>query len=91
MAYEETALRTALEIDQERLSTVTLPLEANALGRALSQLKLAAQGVRVVALRRSNGRSIDPASDPALEDGDTLVLSGRPEPLAMAEEILLKG
>jgi CPA2 family monovalent cation:H+ antiporter-2 len=82
---------TATEIDQERLATVTLPLDADSLGRALSQLKLAAQGVRVVALRRSNGRSVDPESDPALEDGDTLVLSGRPEPLALAEEILLKG
>jgi CPA2 family monovalent cation:H+ antiporter-2 len=77
--------------DQERLSTVTLPLGARALGRALSQLRLAAEGVRVVSLRRSNGRTIDPATDPALEDGDTLVLSGRPETLALAEEILLKG
>lgn len=77
--------------DQERLATVTLPMGANALGRALSQLRLAAEEVRVVSLRRSNGRTVDPASDPALEDGDTLVLSGRPEPLALAEEILLKG
>ena len=49
------------------------------------------QGVRVVSLRRSNGRNVDPATDPPLQDGDTLVLSGRPETLALAEEILLKG
>ncbi len=79
------------EGEQERLSTVTLPLGASALGRALSQLRLGLQGVRVVSLRRSNGRTIDPATDPALEDGDTLVLLGRPEPLANAEELLLKG
>jgi monovalent cation:H+ antiporter-2, CPA2 family len=77
--------------EQERLATVTLPLGAHALGRALSQLRLAAEGVRVVSLRRGNGRTIDPTGDPLLEDGDTLVLSGRPEPLALAEEILLKG
>jgi monovalent cation:H+ antiporter-2, CPA2 family len=77
--------------EQERLSTVTLPMGAHALGRALSQLRLAAEGVRVVSLRRSNGRTIDPGGDLVLEDGDTLVLSGRPEPLALAEEILLKG
>jgi len=77
--------------EQERLATVTLPLGARAPGRALSQLRLAAQGVRVVSLRRSSGRVVDPATDPALEDGDTLVLSGRPEPLALAEELLLKG
>jgi CPA2 family monovalent cation:H+ antiporter-2 len=79
------------EREQERLSTVTLPMGASALGRVISQLRLPAQDVRVVSLRRSNGRTVDPASDPALEDGDTLVLSGRPEPLALAEEILLKG
>jgi CPA2 family monovalent cation:H+ antiporter-2 len=82
---------SAQELEQERLSTVTLPLGASALGRALSQLRLAGQGVRVVSLRRSNGRNVDPSSDPALQDGDTLVLSGRPEPLAMAEELLLRG
>ncbi len=77
--------------EQERLASVTLPPQAQALGRALSQLALSGQGVRVVSLRRSNGRVVDPASDPGLEDGDTLVLSGRPEPLALAEEMLLKG
>lgn len=79
------------EMEQERLATVTLPLGAHALGAALSQLRLAGAGVQVVSLRRGNGRIVDPASDPALEDGDTLVLSGRPEPLARAEELLLKG
>src|SRR4051812_32617626 len=82
---------TAQELEQERLSTVTLPMAAAALGRALSQLRLDREGVRVVSLRRANGRTIDPTSDPALQDGDTLVLSGRPEPLALAEELLLKG
>jgi CPA2 family monovalent cation:H+ antiporter-2 len=82
---------TAQEVEQERLSTFTLPLGAGTLGRALSQLRLAAQGVRVVSLRRGNGRVVDPATDPVLEDGDTLVLSGRPERLALAEEMLLEG
>jgi len=82
---------TSEELEQERLATITLPLGARALGRALSAFALHAQGVRVVALRRSNGHTVDPDSDPTLQDGDTLVLSGRPEPLAMAEEILLQG
>ena len=50
-----------------------------------------AAGVRVVSLRRGNGGRLDPDSDPQLRDGDTLVLSGRPEPLALAEERLLSG
>jgi len=82
---------TAQELEQERLATVTLPMAASALGRVLSQLRLDREGVRVVSLRRSNGRTIDPATDPSLQDGDTLVLSGRPEPLALAEDLLLKG
>ena len=79
------------EREHERLATVTLPLGADALGRALSQLALPALGVRVVSLRRGNGSKLDPEADPRLEDGDTLVLSGRPEPLAIAERRLLTG
>jgi len=82
---------TVNELETERLTTVTLPLGARSLGRALSQLALQALEVRVVSLRRSNGKPVDPGVDPALEDGDTLVLSGRPETLAVAEEKLLRG
>ena len=82
---------TVLELDNERLATLTLPFGARAVGRALSHYALHAMGVRVVSLRRSSGRAADPETDPALEDGDTLVLSGRAEPLAIAEEKLMKG
>jgi monovalent cation:H+ antiporter-2, CPA2 family len=82
---------TVDDLHNERLTTVTLPLGARSLGRALSQMALHATGVRVVSLRRSNGKAIDPETDPPLADGDTLVLSGRPEPLAVAEEKLLRG
>jgi monovalent cation:H+ antiporter-2, CPA2 family len=79
------------ELENERLTTITLPFGAGSLGHALSQLALQALGVRVVSLRRSSGKPIDPDSDPPLEDGDTLVLSGRPDTLAVAEEKLLRG
>ncbi|HUR90418.1 MAG TPA: monovalent cation:proton antiporter-2 (CPA2) family protein [Ramlibacter sp.] len=82
---------TADEIDQERLSTVTLTQDAASRGRALSQLALQAIGVRVVSRRRPDGKPVDPGADAPLEDGDTLVLSGRPEVLAIAEEKLLRG
>jgi CPA2 family monovalent cation:H+ antiporter-2 len=83
--------QTVDDLEQERLSTLTLPFGTRALGRTLSHFALHALGVRVVSLRRGNGKAIDPETDPALEDGDTLVLSGRPETLAVAEEKLLKG
>jgi CPA2 family monovalent cation:H+ antiporter-2 len=82
---------TVDELQNERLATVTLPFGAGSLGRALSQMALHAMGVRVVSLRRSSGKPVDPDSDPPLADGDTLVLSGRPETLAVAEEKLLRG
>jgi CPA2 family monovalent cation:H+ antiporter-2 len=82
---------TVDELHYERLSTVTVPFGAGSLGRTLSQLALPVLGVRVVSLRRGSGKPIDPEQDPALEDGDTLVLSGRAETLAMAEEKLLRG
>jgi CPA2 family monovalent cation:H+ antiporter-2 len=82
---------TVNEMHNERLSTVTLPSAAGSLGSALSQLALQALGVRVVSLRRGDGKTVDPETDPSLADGDTLVLSGRPETLALAEDKLLRG
>ncbi len=82
---------TADDQQNERLSTVTLPSGSGSLGQALSRMALPDVDVRVVSLRRSNGQSVDPGADPPLEDGDTLVLSGRPETLAVAEEKLLRG
>ncbi|MBC7602957.1 MAG: cation:proton antiporter [Ramlibacter sp.] len=82
---------TADELHTERLATVTLPYGAGSLGRSVSHFALHAMGVRVVSLRRTNGKTADPETDPLLEDGDTLVLSGKPETLAIAEQKLLRG
>jgi CPA2 family monovalent cation:H+ antiporter-2 len=79
---------TIEQLGNERLSTVTLSAGAGALGQRLSGIEL---GVRVVSLRRANGKPVDAAQDPELADGDTLVLSGRSEQLAIAEERLLRG
>jgi CPA2 family monovalent cation:H+ antiporter-2 len=79
------------DIEQERLATVTLPKEAGAVGRVIDQLAFNTIGVRIVSRRSPDGRNIDPGDDAPLADGDTLVLSGRPETLAIAEERLLQG
>jgi CPA2 family monovalent cation:H+ antiporter-2 len=75
----------------ERLSTFTLPLGAKAAKRPLSDFPLHAMGVRVVSLLRSNGKPCPVTEAAVLEDGDTLVLSGKAEALALAEIHLLKG
>ena len=79
------------EIENERLGSITLPHEARAVGQSLEQLALGATGVRVISLRRSNGRSVALDDAPVLASGDTLVLSGRAETMARAEELLLQG
>lgn len=77
------------ELDCERLANVTLPAHASCLGQTLSHLALAAHGVHAVGLRRQNGESITPEPTTLLESGDTLVLSGKPQDLALVEAALL--
>ena len=79
------------EIDHERLSTVTLPAGGRNVGRTLDSLALHAMGVRVVSLRRANGRAQSLQDDTALEGGDSVVISGKAPALALAEEKLLSG
>ncbi len=82
---------TVNELDQERLSTVTLPADIKSAGTPLGLLARHTDGVRVVSLRRSNGKTLQASETTLLQGGDTLVLSGKPEALAMAEERLLSG
>jgi CPA2 family monovalent cation:H+ antiporter-2 len=81
---------TVQELDQERLVTLTLPPGLRVVGQALGEQALHAVGVRVVHLRRADGQIM--AADDALilQSGDTLVLSGLPPALALAEEKLLR-
>jgi CPA2 family monovalent cation:H+ antiporter-2 len=79
------------EREQERLATVTLPVGSRHAGKRLDHFALHAMGVRVLNLRRSSGKAAPIGDDLALEGGDTLVLSGRPEGLAVAEQRLLGG
>ena len=80
---------TADELEQERLCTVTLPSGIASVGRPLDTLALRKAGVRVVSLRRGNGKTLESVQNAVLEEGDTLVLSGKPEALAIAEKVLV--
>ena len=82
---------TVDELQQDRLASVTLPLSAKSVGKTLGALALHALGVRVVSIRRLNGKVVNPVEDPLFESGDTLVLSGKAETLAVAEQKLLRG
>ncbi|MET3516900.1 CPA2 family monovalent cation:H+ antiporter-2 [Pseudacidovorax sp. 1753] len=79
------------DLEQERLDSFTLQTGSRWVGQALARLGLSDAGVRVVGLRRSHGRTMEPEEDTVLEPGDTLVLSGLPGPLATATERLQRG
>ncbi|MDE2093754.1 MAG: cation:proton antiporter [Burkholderiales bacterium] len=80
---------TADELQTARLLSITLPEVGAHLGQTLAALALQAVGVTVVSVRRAGGAVTKPDDALVLAAGDTLVLSGRPEPLALAEARLL--
>ena len=75
--------------EQPRLRTLTLPPGAAAIGRVLQQLPL--HGALALQVRRADGRVVQPDSQLVLAEGDTVVLSGSPQQLALAEDALLGG
>jgi CPA2 family monovalent cation:H+ antiporter-2 len=82
---------TVDEIDQERLSSITMPPALRPGPVLLRDVGLGNVAVQVMSLRRSDGSMLTPQEDSLIEAGDTLVLSGTPEALALAEEMLLRG
>ena len=69
--------------------SVTLPPGAKCLGSTLGDQALAVLEVNVASVRQAGGRVIEPDDALVLRAGDTLVLSGLPEALAVAEKKLL--
>jgi monovalent cation:H+ antiporter-2, CPA2 family len=80
---------TADELQSTRLLSVTLPAAGACIGHPLADQALHAVGVTVVSVRRASGAVTKPDDSLPLAAGDTLVLSGLPEPLALAESKLL--
>ena len=75
---------TVDELEQARLLSVTLPAGQRQPSTARSaSRRWPACGVSVVSLRRASGAVLQPNDSLALAGGDTLVLSGLPERLAL--------
>jgi CPA2 family monovalent cation:H+ antiporter-2 len=75
---------------QPRLHSVLLGDRSRAIGRGLAELGLDGL-VEVTGVRRKGARSERPDTNWRFEAGDVVVLLGRPENLAVAEERLLGG
>jgi CPA2 family monovalent cation:H+ antiporter-2 len=82
---------TVQELSQARLKSVTLPEASRCVGQTLDAQALHAVGVSVVSVKRMHGGVSVPGPEHRLEGGDTLVLSGLPEALALAEDKLMRG
>jgi monovalent cation:H+ antiporter-2, CPA2 family len=80
---------TVDELHTARLLSVTLPAAGSHLGQTLGDQALHAVGVTVVSVRHAAGAVTVADDSLVLAAGDTLVLSGLPEPLALAESKLL--
>ena len=77
------------DLGNMRLHSVTLTTVCGCVGQTLGDQALHAVGVTVASVRRASGAVTRPEDDLVLAVGDTLVLSGLPEPLARAEDKLL--
>jgi monovalent cation:H+ antiporter-2, CPA2 family len=89
---------TADEIDHVRLASITLSERDQAVNKQFIQIVNALKDVQVISLKRKNGQQITSSDahtfasvDSVLDTGDTLVLSGKPEALDLAEKQLVNG
>jgi CPA2 family monovalent cation:H+ antiporter-2 len=78
------------ELHYDRLATLTIPQDCKAIGRTVDSYTLSTLGVRVVSMRHSDGKARVALGDAVLQAGDTLVLAGKAEALALAEQKILK-
>lgn len=82
---------TVDEHEHERLASLTLPVGAVCVGKTVGHLALNGLGVRVVSLRRTGAAALVLDDQTVLASGDTLVMSGKAEALALAENRILRG
>ena len=80
----------AAENLQSRLHTILLTARSKAVGRSLAEINLGTL-VEVTGVRRHGSRPVVPQPHDLFEEGDVLVLLGKPADLAIAERRLHRG
>ncbi len=77
------------DAESARMYSVMMESGAFAIGQSLEELAL--QDVEVSAIRRHGIRGLEPGPETRLQEGDVVVLLGRPNAVAAAEGRLLQG
>ena len=77
--------------EETRLASISLDVDAFAVGKTIGELEIELTGAKVTAIRRRDIRTQELAPDMLFEAGDVVVLLGLPEELALAEIRLLQG
>ena len=80
----------AAENLQSRLHTILLTQRSKAVGKSLAEIGLG-KIVEVTGVRRHGSRSVIPKAEDRFEEGDVVVLLGKPANLALAEHRLHQG
>jgi monovalent cation:H+ antiporter-2, CPA2 family len=80
----------AAENLQSRLHTILLTQRSRAVGKSLAEIDLG-NIVEITGVRRHGSRSVIPKADDRFEEGDVVVLLGKPANLAIAERRLHNG
>lgn len=88
---ETTELDYAKQDKLEFMHAVILTEDAYAVGKSITALKLERGRIQVKGLRRDNHEIAEPESDTVLQEGDVLVISGKPRKVERAERFLLEG
>jgi CPA2 family monovalent cation:H+ antiporter-2 len=78
------------ELAHERLATLVVPENGKLGGQTLQTALQGAPGVRAISLRKGGGKLVTCDSSTVVEGGDTLVLCGTAEALAVAEKSVLE-
>ena len=79
------------EPNQPRLKSIVLQPGAAAIGKTLASVDLEGLGIELNTIYRQKQRLATPEANLELEGGDVMVLLGRPDALAVAEDRLIRG
>jgi CPA2 family monovalent cation:H+ antiporter-2 len=88
---ETTEVNYGKKDTQEFMHAIVLTHDAYANHKAIEEIDFARLRIELKSVRRGNKEYVSPVSNITLQEGDVLVISGKPRRVEKAEKILLEG